>query len=114
MPRFYSARDLAKAHGVSPSTANRRWNDFPNGVDEQGRRWVEVGDDAALLRYPRRQRPSLALLDAGAVPYSGWPTEPKDEPVVVALLRELEARSHQIDRLLQIIQRSLSDGPRGP
>jgi hypothetical protein len=105
MARYYSARELGRGTGVSASTANRRWSSFPNGVDEHGRRWVEVSEGVSLLRYPRHARP-LRVVDAEArTDTSGEEGFEAGGSIIAALLRELETRSRQIDRLLEMLRR---------
>ena len=105
MTRFYSARALARARGISPSTASRRWDDFPGGTDERGRRWVEVPDDAELLRYPRPPAPQLRVVDARPTAEAEASTTTEREgSILAALLAELEAKSRHIDKLLDLLK----------
>src|SRR5690348_3234659 len=106
MARFYSARSLAAAHDVSPSTANRHWHEFPNGVDERGRRYVDIPDGAVLRRYPRSPRAPLTVMEHPAPSFgAAGATLETDGSLVVALVRELEARTRQIDTLLDMLRR---------
>lgn len=107
MARYYSSGRLAARFDVSRTTAWRCWKRFPQSVDELGRAYVEVPDDAQLLRYGPRKHPKLRVLngddaqtdDADALDEATAPY------VVAALLQEMAARTRQIDRLIALLEK---------